>query len=167
MIKHFKVCSACKLKKPASAFYIRSKRARLRQLTSRCKPCESLKAAYYAKQRVVIKCNRCSVASLKGKCFCATHLKESSDKSRALARQAKRLAVTYKGSCCFDCGLRTDVLSVYDFHHLDPKKKDFSFRDVRRRCRLELDAELKAELDKCVMLCANCHRIRHWFVGAL
>jgi hypothetical protein len=40
-----------------------------------------------------------------------------------------------------------------DFHHLDPYKKDFS---IGRNWSKSLDA-LKAELDKCILVCRNCH----------
>lgn len=69
----------------------------------------------------------------------------------------KKLAVEYKGGVCIDCGY-IGYLSVYEFHHLDPTQKDFEFS----RCRSQkLNEKIKQELDKCVLLCANCHRTRH------
>jgi hypothetical protein len=47
---------------------------------------------------------------------------------------------------------------VYEFHHLDPSKKDMQFNILRRRSW----ATIVAELAKCDMVCANCHRVRHW-----
>jgi hypothetical protein len=73
-------------------------------------------------------------------------------------QQLKAAAVEYKGGKCLDCGLQTQNYCVYDFHHLDPTKKDFSFSSSYSK-------SLKQgipELDKCVLLCANCHRIRHY-----
>ncbi len=74
-------------------------------------------------------------------------------------RRRKKQAVEYKGSRCVDCG-GVFPYYVYDFHHLDPTQKEMQFNRLRRRSW----ETIKAELDKCVLLCANCHRIRHWEV---
>lgn len=58
---------------------------------------------------------------------------------------------------CVDCNYSfKDYPSVCDFHHFEDNKianvaslKDFSF------------SRFMNEADKCVPLCANCHRIRH------
>jgi NAD-dependent dihydropyrimidine dehydrogenase PreA subunit len=63
-------------------------------------------------------------------------------------------AVEYKGNRCEDCK-QTFPYGVYDFHHLNPKEKDLSWRKTKNW------ESIKVELDKCVLLCANCHRIRH------
>lgn len=71
-------------------------------------------------------------------------------------RRIKKECVDYLGGKCADCGLETSRVEVYDFHHLDPAKKDFSlFKNAK------CFKTMRPELDKCVLLCANCHRIRH------
>jgi hypothetical protein len=72
-------------------------------------------------------------------------------------RSRKKQAVALLGGRCADCA-NTFPYYVYDFHHLDPTRKDFQFNTVRRRSW----EAIRAELAKCVLLCANCHRIRHW-----
>jgi hypothetical protein len=67
----------------------------------------------------------------------------------------KEKAVQYKGGKCEDCGI-IDIPDVFDFHHLDETKKDFSIAKTSKK----FDT-IKEELDKCVLLCANCHRKRH------
>lgn len=48
---------------------------------------------------------------------------------------------------------------IYDFHHIDPKLKDRKISDMIHKKR---DFNLLIiELDKCELLCSNCHRIRH------
>jgi hypothetical protein len=48
--------------------------------------------------------------------------------------------------------------SLFEFHHWDPREKEFGIsRDGLAR---PWDA-IAAELLKCVMLCANCHRVLH------
>lgn len=71
-------------------------------------------------------------------------------------RAIKILAVKYMGGRCLDCSLVTEHYEVYDFHHLDPSKKEFSPGKVVRAFE-----NMREELKKCVLLCANCHRIRH------
>lgn len=48
----------------------------------------------------------------------------------------------------------------YDFHHIDPKTKVDAISNLLRRPSL-----LYEELKKCILLCANCHRIRHFEEG--
>lgn len=54
-------------------------------------------------------------------------------------------------------------MTVYDFHHKDKSEKT---KEVSYLITANVGWEkLKRELDKCVLLCANCHRIRHELEG--
>lgn len=64
--------------------------------------------------------------------------------------------VQYKGGKCEACGYDKCV-AAFDFHHRDPKEKDFSISEVSHR-NIDL---VKKELDKCNLLCSNCHREEH------
>lgn len=67
------------------------------------------------------------------------------------------MAIEYKGGECAHCrGVFHP--SVFEFHHRDPSEKDFAM-SAKGHCR-SWEA-VKKELDKCDMLCANCHRIEH------
>ena len=68
-------------------------------------------------------------------------------------------AIVYKGSCCVDCSISypEQPYVIFDFHHLEPTKKDVDWSKLRLRS----DESIKNELDKCILLCANCHRKRH------
>lgn len=68
----------------------------------------------------------------------------------------KSFAVEYKGGKCIGCGYNK-TLSALEFHHLNPDKKDFA---ISRRRGFKLD-QIKPELDKCVLVCANCHAEIH------
>ena len=82
---------------------------------------------------------------------------ESRNKNRAdKRRDNKKKAVEYKGAKCFDCG-QSFPDCCYDFHHLDPTQVN----DVPSSVLHCSWKRIVAELDKCVMLCSNCHRIRH------
>ena len=69
--------------------------------------------------------------------------------------QKKKDAVQYKGGVCVDCHEQMDYY-LYDFHHLDPSKKDVDWNKLRLRSW----GKIMKELDKCVLLCCKCHRIR-------
>ena len=59
---------------------------------------------------------------------------------------------------CADCGQNHPA--VLEFHHLDPSKKEVN---ISRLIAISSSLrKLKEEMAKCVVLCANCHRIRHW-----
>ena len=61
-----------------------------------------------------------------------------------------------KYQCCGDCGERDPVL--LEFNHIDPTTKKFNISDgVLNKVSLET---LETEIDKCSILCANCHRSR-------
>lgn len=78
--------------------------------------------------------------------------RQHAEKDRARTR--KQEYVIRRGSKCYDCeGKYPDC--VYEFHHLDPESKEVNPSVAFKRPKWE------SELDKCVMLCANCHRIRH------
>ena len=72
-------------------------------------------------------------------------------------RKLKLQAITYKGDKCQDCN-REYHPSCYDFHHENPEEKDFS---VGKHKQLKWGDKIQKELDKCILLCSNCHRVRH------
>ena len=57
---------------------------------------------------------------------------------------------------CVKCGCSKFYL--IDFHHLNPAEKDFTISD-NSHAKIET---LMKEIDKCVPLCANCHREFHY-----
>jgi hypothetical protein len=72
-------------------------------------------------------------------------------------RRMKIKAVEYKGGKCQICGYDKSPAAM-DFHHTDPKLKDFQISSGR-----SIGWEkMKSELNKTILLCANCHRETHW-----
>lgn len=69
----------------------------------------------------------------------------------------KKLAINYGGSKCKHCGYNNNY-SALAFHHLDPDQKDFALGSIRSKT---LTPSLRSELDKCILLCHNCHNIEH------
>lgn len=72
--------------------------------------------------------------------------------------KVKKMAVEYCGGKCQDCLTSFSYPGVYDFHHLDENIKEFSIGNNGYTKGWE---KIKKELDKCILLCSNCHRIRH------
>ena len=74
-----------------------------------------------------------------------------------MRKKIKEWAIKYKGGQCENCGYNK-CYEALDFHHRDKTQKDFCISD--RNLTLHWD-EIKKELDKCSLLCANCHREEH------
>jgi transposase len=68
-------------------------------------------------------------------------------------RRVKRRLMESAGGGCFLCGYHR-YPGALQFHHLEPAKKSFS---ISREGVTRSFAELRAEAEKCVLLCANCH----------
>jgi transposase len=68
-------------------------------------------------------------------------------------RAVKRILVEEAGGACQLCGYDR-VPAALQFHHLDPTQKAFELS--HRGATLALDTA-RAEIAKCVLLCANCH----------
>ena len=78
----------------------------------------------------------------------------NSDAVNRRRRKLKRMAVESKGGRCTICGYDRCIAAL-EFHHVDSKQKSFALSvDGLTRSWARVQAELK----KCVLLCANCHR---------
>lgn len=71
-------------------------------------------------------------------------------------RKLKTLAVELKGGKCQICGY-CKYVGALDFHH-SQGEKDFIMGDDGYTHSW---AKIKKELDKCVLVCSNCHREIH------
>lgn len=74
-------------------------------------------------------------------------------------------AIHYKGDHCGDCSIAFPDYPyvIFEFHHLDPNQKDMDWGEMRKTSWVNI----VKELDKCVLLCSNCHKIRHHNMVAL
>ena len=66
-------------------------------------------------------------------------------------QRTKIKAVEYMGGSCKCCGYNKCVWALA-FHHLNPDEKDFSIGGKSLSWE-----KIKTELDKCVLVCTNCH----------
>lgn len=61
---------------------------------------------------------------------------------------------------CLFCG-KTYHFSAMDYHHKDPKEK---YKDIAVLVKgMAAMKTIKAEIEKCVLVCSNCHRTHHYF----
>lgn len=88
---------------------------------------------------------------------CSTYCKECSKIDvRTRQRGVKQKAVDYLGGSCSICKY-DKYIGALEFHHIDPAKKDFTIAHLK----LSSFDRIKPELDKCILVCANCHREIH------
>jgi hypothetical protein len=126
-----KTCSQCKSSKPISEFNFKQKALGKRQ--SYCKKCGSnlTRSHYRRNKRQYLDRNS-----------------RTNARHRALIRAAKSRP-------CVDCGVRYPYY-VMDFDHREGTAKSFILSDVPRAT----SKSLMQEIDKCDLVCANCHRER-------
>lgn len=72
-------------------------------------------------------------------------------------RKIKEMAINYKGGKCQICSY-DKFDGALEFHHLDPTQKDFH---ISKNGHSRSWKRVKAELDKCILVCATCHREIH------
>lgn len=75
---------------------------------------------------------------------------------KSYRQKNKEKAIEYKGGRCKKCGYDR-CINAFDFHHLDPNEKEINISMILNN---SWDI-IKKELDKCVLLCSNCHRELH------
>lgn len=94
--------------------------------------------------------------------YCSKECKSKANNSyfQTYARQKKRGLkrkidfVKRAGGECIECGYKNNY-AVLHFHHKNPAQKDFTL-DQRSMANRSLNQCL-TELDKCELLCSNCH----------
>ena len=59
---------------------------------------------------------------------------------------------------CEKCGI--DDFRVLDFHHKNPSDKEMEVSLLALRAASK--EKILKEIEKCSVICANCHRIEHW-----
>ena len=136
-----KICSKCKAEKPVSEFRFRNKAQGIYH--SQCKDCE--------KQRDKI------------------HYRESQNRRIAVRETANfqrnrnlNLVDNAKINGCKKCGEKR--MYVLDFHHRNPQEKDDTINHMIKSSSVERIAE---EIEKCDVLCSNCHREFHFLEKAI
>lgn len=69
-------------------------------------------------------------------------------------QELKKAALIYKGNKCILCGyIRCNA--ALEFHHINPFQKKANISDIKNW------DDMQKELDKCVLVCSNCHMEIH------
>ena len=135
-----KRCNKCTILKPLNEFYF-DNRSNRKSHRANCISC----ARASVKQRYNDGCDKILL------------------KKKRLYRKNKRKSIEYKGGRCVDCvkqgrdGIFPEC--AYCFHHTDPTEKEYGISTLMSRKTWK---SITGELDKCVLLCLNCHSIRHY-----
>ena len=76
---------------------------------------------------------------------------------RKRRRKVREMALQHKGGRCQLCHY-DKCKDALEFHHVENSGKDFGISDKGYTRSWE---KIREELDKCILLCANCHREVH------
>jgi predicted nucleic acid-binding Zn ribbon protein len=127
----------------------------------------------FQKRRKMKHCAICSIPVIVGRKYCSETCLKASQILRAEAKpnqsrkagkshyvvswrqKVKLRAINYKGGRCQVCGYDKCVRAL-SFHHLDTTRKDFSIGGISKSWKT-----IQAEIDKCALLCMNCHAEVH------
>lgn len=151
-----KTCTTCGEDKSTLEFY-KNKGGKY-GVASVCAPCARIKAAEYYKDNRQ-KAIQATVRSRERRLASGDDRSDEINTTKHRQRRRKREAIVYKGGACVDCG-GVFHQAAFDFHHVDPSTKLYNVATrLGRGASIEL---CKEELDKCVLLCSNCHRVRHY-----
>ena len=130
--------------------------------TKVCSKCKVEKSLTFFNQRIAAKdgsssyCKQCNSESLKNHYY--SNKEYYYNKSRNYYLELKEWFINYKQTLkCSKCGESRHW--VLDFHHKDPSIKDGTIAQMLINSSKE---KLLQEIDKCDVLCANCHRDLHY-----
>ncbi len=132
-----KRCPICKVSLPLSAFNKHGERKD--GLQSHCKDCNRARSrAYYARNK-------------------AKHKGIVRANKKRYNKKTQNFLLDYLAAHpCIDCGT-TNIL-VLEFDHMDRSEK---LNNISSLLRLDVGpARMSAEVDKCEVRCANCHRVK-------
>lgn len=112
-------------------------------------------------------CNTCGQTLQKKKVsFCSIKCRNATNNKKfnsykcqqKRGRERKLNLIKLKGGCCEHCGYSKNIAAL-QFHHQDPTKKEHGL-DMRKLSNSTWEWCL-SELEKCKLLCANCHAEEH------
>lgn len=126
-----KRCSVCGVDKPVEEFHFKNKARGIRR--DRCKPCAAdYHKAHYQKNK-------------------AAYAERAKEQRRRLTQLVREL----KSGPCTDCGVSYPWY-VMQFDHTGDDKR----QDVANLVNYGSERKLLEEIEKCELVCANCHAIR-------
>lgn len=136
-----KICSKCRIMKPFTEYFFRDKKRN--KLHAQCKVCyRAIRAVSYTKHYEKYREHYRERARIRSMIF------------RTVYRE--NLVRYLLHHPCTECG-ESDI-RVLEFDHIDPKSKSFNI--ARSYQYASSWHQILLEIDKCRVLCANCHKRR-------
>ena len=152
-IQQTKTCKKCHIHKPLSEFP--EQKGRRDGRSSCCLPCAAWGRELFIKSR-----------KARGASKVGSHYTKNKEQIRAnekaMSRRRKAELIESAGGKCVACSLSFSdewPQCCFDFHHLAPKK--FNISELLARSETFYLRHIQIEIDKCVLLCSNCHRKVH------
>lgn len=164
IINGCKICKICKENKKIEDFAIQN--AKTGALRALCKECYKAyrKERRSCPERVEEQKKKCREAYAKNKEY---YIQKASEYQKKLPKEIRKKYVTKsrlkkqkewrdwkKTLKCSKC--EENDYCCLEFHHVDPSKKDGLITKLRFS-----KIKLEKELQKCIILCSNCHRKEH------
>jgi hypothetical protein len=136
------VCRDCGETKPLDKEHFKVNKNLITGFDSKCRVCSNKDAKEWKKENLT-----------------EEDKKRHREVSYAKRQELKIKCIHYLGSMCIKCGVKYDGTNamIFDFHHRNPTEKEFQLL-TQKATSFEHN---KPELDKCDLLCANCHRKEH------
>jgi len=131
-----KICGKCKVEKDINCF------------SKKCK-------GKSGTQLYVSYCRECNIEYQKNHYI---ENKEYYINKRNEQKISIRRYINSKKNHCEECG--EDHIACLDFHHKDRNEKTFDMIHALNYC--VSIKNIQKEIDKCVVLCSNCHRKLHY-----
>jgi hypothetical protein len=132
-----KICTTCNIEKSLDCF---AKNPQKKDgLNYKCKECQNKYIKEHYKNN---------------KQYYVEKAKENKRKTKSIISNLKS---NRKQDGCSICG--ENHPATLDFHHKNKNDKSFTIGQNKKHYGVET---VKKELDKCIVLCSNCHRKLHW-----
>lgn len=109
----------------------------------------------YSLNKEIVKNTNCKICKNEIKDNEKNRSRCNSCNTRIRRYRTKVAAVQYKGGCCNRCGW-TGSIAAFEFHHIN-EDKEFNIGSAANKSW----SIVKKEVEKCELLCANCHHIEH------
>ena len=133
----YKICGNCKEELPATEEYFSLKQLKTKTIFQwQCRKCQKeYRKLHYENNK-------------------AKYIEKAKKYREKSVEEFTEFKKTLK---CSKCG--ENRWWVLDFHHINPNEKD---RELSNLIRAASKEKIKKELDKCIVLCSNCHRDLHY-----
>lgn len=104
-----------------------------------CRKCGESNSSKFSPGRFT-ECRKCRVLEQKGR-----------------YKKYKKELIDYMGGKCQLCGYNK-CMAALDFHHKNPEEKNPNWKNIRSWT----PSKSKKEIDKCILVCRNCHSEIHY-----